>query len=223
MINYSDFFIAIYTNQCKSYCDQQFFRNLFQSDIGDAQVHIVDNSIDGEYAENLKNLIYPLSNNCSITHIAVSRDDVNTLFLRNVTESVSFLRNVFLGTLCKYFITLESDVIPPQNWLQSFNDVIDCADIIGGIYYTGMHPPDMFIAPDKFVYTDLVLSGCTLYKRHIIEKFPFRWDANLIACFPDGWMSADARNAGYKLADYSAIKCQHLHTAEGSRGLDKLR
>jgi hypothetical protein len=222
-MNYSDFFIAIYTNECKNYCDQQFFQNLFRSDIGDASVHIVDNSIDGVYADNLKKIISPLSNNYNIYHIVVSRADRNMLFLRNVTDSVNYLRDIFLKTQCKYFVILESDVIPPANWLQSFLEVIDKASIIGGIYYAGMHPQEMFDSNDKFVYTDFVLSGCTLYKREVIERFSFYWSNNVPGAFPDGFMSAEARNAGYKLADYSKIKCQHIHMPSGSRGLENLR
>jgi hypothetical protein len=212
MINYSDFFIAIYTNQCKNYCDQQFFKNLFQSDIGDAGVHIVDNSIDEEYVKSLQNLISPLSQNCSIDHIIVSREDKQTLFLRNVTESVNFLRDMFLKTSCKYFVILESDVLPPQNWLHSFNEVIEKADIIGGIYYKGFHSTEMFSLPDEFQFTHHVLSGCALYKREVIERIPFRWSLENRGAFPDAWICYDSSRNGnnFKLANYSKIKCKHL-------------
>jgi hypothetical protein len=225
MINYSDFFIAIYTNQCKNYCDQQFFKNLFQSDIGDAGVHIVDNSIDEEYIKSLQNLISPLSQNCSIDHIIVSREDKQTLFLRNVTESVNFLRDMFLRTNCKYFVILESDVMPPPDWLQSFNEVIDRADVIGGIYYPGFHTPEMFSLPDTFQPTHHVLSGCALYKREIIEKIPFRWSTENLGAFPDAWLSYDSGRNGnnFKLANYSKIKCKHFHLPGGSRGQEFLR
>ncbi|MHA1342378.1 MAG: GIY-YIG nuclease family protein [Promethearchaeota archaeon] len=220
-IDHSDFFIAIYTNECKKYCDQEFFASLISSNIKNAQVEIVDNSIDLNYSKRLSEITsYP------IHHINVDRTDSKTLFLRNVFESIDKLRELFLRSRCKYFITLESDVIPPLGWLNYFLEGVHKADVIGGIYYPGFHDDDMFENPNIFQSTNHVLSGCTLYKRKVIEKIPFRWDKNNLNAFPDALISYDAiRNRNkFILVNYSKIKCRHL-TKQGSdsRGLEDLR
>lgn len=216
---YEDFFIAVYIHECKSYCDTEFFNNLFSSDIGNAQVEIVDNSPDHHYAELLSQKIgWP------VHWIEVSREDERTQFIRNVCESVNFLRDVFLQTNKKYFVILEADVVPPRNWLHSFMRHIHDADIIGGIYYMGFHPEHLFHEPGLLEETTCVLSGCTLYKREIIERFPFRWDSNNLNAFPDGHMSWDARHSGYRLANTSDIVCKHLtKIGSDSRGVEDIR
>lgn len=221
MKDYSDFFIAVYTNECKSYCDIEFFNNLIPS-IENANLQIIDNSIDFSYAIKLKEKI--IHKQIPIHHIDIPRNDLSTLFLRNVTESVNVLRYFFLQTKCKYFITIESDVVPPQEWLLFFKEVIGKADIIGGIYYEGFHRKELFENPNIFENVPHALSGCTLYKRKVIEKIPFRYSLTNIGAFPDAWMCYDAKRQGFQIANYSKIKCIHL-TKENSmsRGLEDLK
>jgi hypothetical protein len=214
---FEDCFIAVYTNECKSYCDELFFNTLLNSNIEQAKVSVIDNSITG-YVNRLKILC---NNKAEVNHIDVSRENQRTLFLRNVTESLLKLREQFLSDSYKYFIILESDVIPKDiKWLNYFMGVIDKADIIGGLYYRGFHSDDLFMS-DDLVNTHHVLSGCTLYKREIIEKYPFRWDVNNLDVFPDAWMCYDAHD--YRIANYCKIKCDHIHKENGSRGLELLK
>lgn len=214
---FEDCFIAIYTNECKSYCDELFFNTLLNSNIGQAKVSVMDNSIT-DYVNRLKTIC---NNKAEINHVDVSRENQRTLFLRNVTESLLKLREHFLSDSYKYFIILESDVIPKDiKWLNYFMGVIDKADIIGGLYYRGFHSDDLFMS-DDLVNTHHVLSGCTLYKREIIEKYPFRWDANNLDVFPDAWICYDAHD--YRIANYCKIKCDHIHKENGSRGLELLK
>lgn len=221
MINYSDFFIAIYTNECKEYCDGKFFHHLFSTDIGNAHLHIIDNTINTTYMSNLKALCVGRN----VHHINVQRNEDETQFVRNVAESVSFLRDIFLKTDCKYFVIVESDVLPPHNWLHYFLEVIDKADIIGGIYYKGFHPQEFFDSEEAiFQETNHVLSGCTLYKREVIEKIPFRWSPENMAAFPDAWICYDSGQYGFRKANYSKIKCDHLEKPGSMvRGRENLR
>lgn len=211
-MNYKDYFIAIYSHECKAYCDEKFYGALFDSKIGDATIEIVDNSIDADYSEKLKELT-----KLDVKHIKVSRDEPSTQFLRNVAESLSYLRKLFLDTECKYFVTLETDVIVPEDWLHSFDEVKDKADIIGGIYYAGFHSEELFTNRNLFVETDHVLSGCTMYKREVIEKIPFRWSIENLGAFPDAWICYDAVRNGnkFRLANCSKVICDHL-TKENS-------
>lgn len=214
---FDDVFIAIYTHVCKTYCDSEFFKNLFDSDIGNAAVMVVDNSMGVDYLEKLKTLC---GNRARVEHIDVSREDQRTLFLRNVTDSLTVLRQAFLDGPYKYFIILESDVIPEKDWLHSFMEVKDKAGIIGGIYYAEFHGQHLFTKGELLEYTTHALSGCTLYNREVIERFPFRWSESKLDAFPDAWISYDARSNGFRVANYTKIQCQHLGGC--SRGHDKI-
>lgn len=205
--DFSNVFIAVYTNECKNYCDKQFFNNLIESNLKKAQFEVADNSLGMNYSLNLQNI---LGDKAKLHHISVDRNDKKTLFHRNVTESVMYLRSQFLASKCDYFVILESDIIVPHNFLELFNEVISEADIIGGLYYQGFHTKEMWES-NELIPTLHVLSGCTLYKRALIEKIPFRWSKDCLGAFPDALISYDANQTGeYKLANYCKIKCVHL-------------
>ena len=195
-----------------------FFDNLLSCDIEGADIQIVDNSVTEDFSIELSEKI-----GRNVHHINVSRYDPSTQFLRNVTESVSYLREMFLKTDKKYFVIVESDVLPPKNFLDLFMEVIDDADIIGGVYYAGIHRQELF-ENDIFEETPHVLSGCTLYKREVIEKIPFRWGTDNLGAFPDAWICYDTGRKGnnFRLANYSKIKCGHYHKIDGSRGHENI-
>jgi hypothetical protein len=205
-------FIALYTNECKSYCDDQFYGTLLTSNVDEAEICLVDNTQKVDYIEKLKSK-YGSRINCF--HIDVSREDEKTLFLRNVTDSLTLLRDEFLKTDCEYFITLETDVIPREkNWLNYFMEVVDKADIIGGLYYNGFRGQEALFdnTNNNLIPIDHVLSGCALYKREVIEKIPFRWSTDNLGAFPDAWICYDSNRNGnsFKLANYNKIKCDHI-------------
>jgi len=139
-------FIAIYTHECKKYCDKEFFGTLLNSEIDNAQISIVDNSPTLDYYNSLKKIIPELNKNnlkkIMISHIDVERKNDGFQFQRNVTKSLEFLQKQFITItdVWKYFIILESDVIPlRQDWISCFLECVNKADIIGGIYYYGFH------------------------------------------------------------------------------------
>lgn len=228
------YFIAIYTNQVKQYCDQQFFRILGKiTENRDCFIHIVDNTSDiSENPKYLQRLHDHMEEWLGHKYFGIYKINVNylpkeTLFLRNVTDSINFLRRLFLNLDSQYFMTIESDTIPPINLLNLFIEVENKADIIGGIYYQGFHNPILWNpCVDQLVESKHVLSGCTLYNRKVIEKFEFRYEDNGgigYQEFPDSCISIDALKEGFKLANYSKIKCLHIEdwNKEG-RGRDNL-
>lgn len=203
---HADVFLAVYTHECKGYCDEAFFNNILAAK-QDAELHVVDNSLGLSYTERLKTLV---GDQGIVEHLSVSRNDIRTLFQRNVAESANHLRKQFLDSNCKYFVIIESDVLPPTDFLDSFKEVLTRADILGGLYYTGFHPKVQWDTPAQIFQVEHVLSGCTLYKRELIEKIPFRWAPDCLGAFPDALISHDARQAGFMLANYSKIKCRHI-------------
>jgi hypothetical protein len=153
----------------------------------------------------------------------VEQEPKKTLFLRNVCDSVNFLRKKFLVSEAEYMVIFESDVIIPDNTFELFTGVEKCGDIIGGIYHLDFHTMILFDpAVTCLVPARQVLSGCTLYSRRLIEEFPFRWDKDVLGEFPDHWISEDALSKGYQIYQYAALKCGHMEMKSGGRGMNNL-
>jgi hypothetical protein len=207
-------FLAIYTNYIKRYCDRRFFESV--NKLG-CDTYIVDNSINN-YLDRLRSITsYP------IVTIKIDKEPTKTLFNRAVYLSVDILRNIFLETDEEYFFILESDVIPPNDVLKKFRlaiDVLDSQEInwaaIGGLYHYPFHQTN----GDKLQKTHHVLSGCTVYKREAIEKYPFKLDPERPEAFPDALFCDDVNKGGeYELYNYNAIVCEHIYKAAEERGM----
>ena len=230
----SKYFIAIYTHECKSYCDQEFFTRIYQiaRRSPESEVWVVDNTDNNNYIHKLDEMLdFPA------LKADIPLEPQETKFLRNVTNSVNKLREVFLysNKVTKpefdYFLIIESDVKPPEDLLERFDKTIERIEnlqdaemesgkwdgkycgALGALYYTGFHD----YTKQGLQETHHVLSGCTVYKRELIEKQPFRWSKENQAAFPDAWMSVDAGNLGYKLYNDHDIQCEHIHNKNGSR------
>lgn len=226
------YFIAIYTNKVKNYCDKQFFKRVSELSKNN-QVHVIDNTsrsvIRGKrnrkkiitsdidaYTDEIKKICN--YENFIVEHIDIPLEPKLTLFHRNVAESVSYLREKFLNTNLQRFLILESDVIPPVDLLERFDKDIEFLPsdwgILGGLYYDGMgfHKRDAKGLQKK----DHVLSGCTVYKRELIEKYPFRWDEKTLGAFPDAFICFDSKKE-FSFYDDHDIICEHLHHSNGTR------
>jgi len=221
-----DWFIAVYTNACKQYCDQEFFEALQRAtQHGNCQVHIVDNSNGLVYLNRIKSIVQTLNFNCPVEfyHVEVLRDDERTLFLRNVTDSLALLQKVFLKSECKYFLTWETDVIPEaDNIMELFERNLNKVDILGGLYYRGFHSADLWGGPDRIEITHHVLSGLSVYRKEVLRKNKFRWSRDNLDAFPDAWMSMDA-GKDFILANYTGIKCKHIESDDGYRGHNNIK
>jgi len=212
------YFIAVYTNEVKDYCDHQFFNNLYQISRG-LPVFIVDNTIGDAYYNRLQNgCLQNGFTNFTIYHIDVPKHPKESQFQRNVCESVNFLRDVFLKqTDLPYFLIIESDVVSPVNLLNSFENSITRLNvedphwgIVGGLYYQGFHNYKFDSTHTSLERTAHCLSGCTVYKRALVEKYPFRFDPSNLGPFPDAWICYDSGKE-YSLWNEHQIKCDHLH------------
>lgn len=222
------YFIATYTNKVKDYCDEKFFKKIKELK-GDNYVGVVDNTIGNDYFKRLVRMVPG-----NIYKVNVPAEPKRTQFLRNVAESVSALREDFLQRDEDYFLIIESDVIPPKDLLQHFDNAIEqlnCLDAvskiavdgenekiikpwgaIAAIYYKGFHNYDLTgLQP-----THHCLSGCTVYKREAVEKYPFRWSEENLDAFPDAFWSHDAGQE-YSLWNDHTIHCEHVHAANGTR------
>lgn len=215
-------FIVTYTNRCKDYCDTEFLDNLHKLSKGHP-VMIVDNTSDDESYANRIRTLTKIYSNFSVHHIIVPREPIATLFHRNVTESVNLCRDHFLRSDCDSMLIVESDVIPPVNLLDTFKKDIreeryllnndHVWGIIGGLYYQGFHDYNL----RGLNRTHHVLSGCSLYNRELIKKYPFRYDPSNLGPFPDAIICFDSGN-DYSFWNDHDIICEHLNNpATGTR------
>ena len=207
----TDIFVAVYTNKVKSYCDVEFF-NALQDNISTENIYVVDNTNDnGAYASELRNII-----NCNIVNLDIPIEPQSTKFHRKVAESVLYLRDIFLKSNYKYFFIAESDVIIPPKTIDTLLNNIETlppdTGAVGALYYEGYHNYSL----TGIQYTNHVLSGCTIYKRSMIEKYPFRWQEDYLQAFPDALICVDAINE-FKYYNNHELKCKHAHSYNGSR------
>ena len=201
------FFTAIYTNEVKDYAVESFFKPLKNIDLGG----VVDNSKDKTYYLKLQKYT-----KLPVYHLDIPYEPKQTLFQRNVTESVQFLRKKFLESDCEYFLILESDVIVTEDILERLDNTIKKLPkdwgALGCLYYEGFHD----YTRAGIQQTTHVLSGATVYKREAIEKIDFRWSMDNLGAFPDAWWSIDAGQS-YSLWNDHAIRATHLHNINGTR------
>jgi hypothetical protein len=152
--------------------------------------------------------------------VQVPEHPLESQFQRNVCDSVNYLRDLFLSqTNLPYFLILESDVLPPADLLRRLESAMGRLDrldpswgIVGGLYYDGFHNYDFDTSQTSLERTHHCLSGCTVYKRELIEKYPFRYDPDDLGPFPDAFICYDAGQE-YSLWNEHGIHCRHLHNA----------
>lgn len=201
-------FLAIYTNEAKRYCDVDFYENVSTLLYDKVTTCIVDNSKTTDYLERVKGICEGVGINARYKFIEV--EDGMHRFQRSVLKSVEYLRKVFLTTDCDYFLIIETDVIPPdgtiRKMVKTMNDNPDYG-AIGCVYYKGIHS----FTDEYLVEEGCVFSGCTMYRREMLEDIPFTWNVDNEGCFPDSCMKYDAMNAGWRVGNIRNIHCKHLN------------
>ena len=218
------YFILTYTHKCKEYCDEEFFNALGKLPHDKFILCVIDNT------ENSREYFYRLETvtknagleDVMIHHLELPQfEEFKHRFLSNVCESANFGRDIFLHLGEKYpgmfthLITIESDVIVPPDLLESFDEALEeepDIDICGGLYYGGMHDP-AYSDPNNNILDMMainIFSGCTMYSYRLLKDLEFRWEIDDTKIFPDSFMNYDAREKGFKTANYNKIKCKHL-------------
>ena len=215
-------FLGIYTCSQKQYCDVKFFNTINNLDPKPDKIFIVDNSIDDDsYADRLKYLC----KDAEIVHINIKLG--KNYIHRTISESANIIRDAFLKSDCDALLIIESDVMPiKHNAIELLSEHLNDYAGIGGIYYKGFHNDEWFEENyNEFepLQNTTLLSGCTLYRRDAIQNIPFRYDVSNLGALPDAWMSCDMTLLGYKQANYTKVKCEHLHNELGERGWTELK
>lgn len=210
------FFVCTYTVQAKAYCHRQFYDRFKEIAAGNPAL-IVDSTPGNRYLSQLTKEAKAMPQ-CAVVHLRVPVQQ--EFFHRSVTAGANACRDKFLSTDAKYMFVIESDVIPPPDVIARFEADIAHLDerrenwaVLGGLYYAGFHKYEL----RGLQRTHHVLSGCTIYRRELVEKQPFRYSHENMRAFPDAWICVDAGNMGYTVWNDHEIRCDHIKPWSGAR------
>ncbi len=147
-----------------------------------------------------------------------------------IRKSQNVLRAFFLQSDYTHFLSLESDVVPPPNalklMLQADKDVVSIPYFVGqneslrllGSYLnennelTDYTPGEMFnLMSGELVPITNNGIGCTLIKRHVLEKIEFRIDENSDV-FSDTYFHVDLIENNFENYMITSIFATHYST-----------
>lgn len=255
-------FVSIPTNVVKRYCQKEFYNNLFlavkATTKAEVFVHVCDNSSHPNGNFNTiqvveLNKMFPAGGMkaYNIEHIKITRDwskndpkNRARLFSKNLNTSIIHSIRDFLKSGYDYFISLESDVVPPPSFIDMF--LSDCEKVesqgdkmygIGGIYYkqNNVHKPEWFSGTPQFIKCDqntlnLLVWGVSIFPRSFMQFMEDKkyWEDMLgvykvkPGMFVDGMCNKRMKDWDINRYINTAIRCDHLHDNKKQRGLGDL-
>lgn len=149
-----------------------------------------------------------------------------------ICDSRNRLRDVFLNGNYNRFMSVECDVFPPANFITHL--LSHAKKIISLPYFIGtgdksepmiqMVDPDLSIPREMrnisqeelFSFAGKTIRvfnaglGCTMIRREIIEKIPFRFDKDIFF-HDDSFFAEDCYNSGIKWYCDTSMICRHLN------------
>jgi len=212
------------TSSYHKYCINEYVNGIRGLTFSEKKAVLVDNSKDDNYFYLLKKLKIDV---IKCTYSESARD--------RIVRSRNILRDIALNENYDYFLSLEQDVIPP-------NDVIEKLlrhkkDIVSGVYFArikslkdkkvkllpllwvgkkGSYNPYTMadididiVMQDNFIKVKYCGLGCVLISRKALEKVKFRYDPNYTT-FDDLHFCQDARDSDFEIYADTSVKCKHL-------------
>ncbi len=202
------------------YCLKEYLTAIKTLNYENYDILLVDNSMDNNYYDKLKSL-----------GLNVIKDVYKETARDRIVSSRNILRQYALDNNYDYLLSLEQDVIPP-------NDVIEKLlshnkKIVSGVYFNLMklenstEPKPMLwrdynITTNRMIFlTDeeilkpqiLELSacglGCLLIHKSVLEKIKFRYSVEKEG-FDDVWFSHDCRALNFSIYVDTSIRCKHI-------------
>ena len=198
----------------KYYCIQDYINNLKELSYTNKDILLVDNSLDPTAHTVLKELN---------PDIEIIYSPFGETTRKSQCDAYNVIRKRFLDGGYDYLMVIESDLIPPEDIIQSL--MANDKDICGAVYFifgiegadgeqscgvpcitTGKFPWNGTHFRESFMaYSDLNGElrqtnggcglGCTLIKRKVIETVgDFRWDK----CHADTYFHRDAHRHGFE-------------------------
>lgn len=204
-------FIATPTHICKRYCSAEFCKAAIENAVDPfgSKFHVYCNSRASAalYYGDMK-IMYR-----DIEPIEGFYEQPDSVHKRLVT-TVRKLREDFLLTDCDWYLSLEADVILGPGMLMAM--LHHNVDVLHTNCYPGFH------TEPEFCETDRITMGCTLVKRHVIEKIPFRYDKGLLAAHYDAFFVNDCRAAGFGVYYDPQIEPDHREDRLPGRGWNNI-
>jgi len=186
-MKYPKILLAAPTSTYKQYIFLEWYLHASTLTYPNYEILIVDNSRDKTYHQELRKM----GINCFYLD---PKDKTNHEY---ITDSQNMLRTYFLDNNFAYFFSLEVDIFPPKNIIEKL--LIADKDVISAPYFidygfksrllisyfeqtSEKEYKTIFPEMDKlFIFMDGIVKqtyengiGCTLIKRHVLEKIRFR-------------------------------------------------
>jgi hypothetical protein len=209
--------VGIVTYEGKDYIWNKFWKNIESLSYPNHDVIIIDNSREKKYAAELKRRTKHRKN------VRVFHMNRGVTSREAQAKCLNKLRDITLREGYDYFMSIESDLIPPRDIIERY--IAHNVGVVGSIYLIGYadsayQPPRPCLfgvktnpngslgtfnyPPDKgfaFFGNGLVqIHGCglgaTLIKREILEKLRFWYDLNEPVKHSDVLFFADLHNIG---------------------------
>lgn len=133
---------------------------------------------------------------------------------KRITTTANWLREMFLATDCKWYLSLESDVIFNHDFLPRM--LKHGVSVLHTNCYHGFNVSDVF-GP-----TDRITMGCTLIARHVIESTAFRYSQTLLAAHYDALFAHDCNELGIPMFYDPEITPLHMEDRLPGRGWNNL-
>lgn len=205
------------TSEHKAYCLERYAEGIKNLNYKNFDVLIVDNSKGNDYFNKIKSLgLNVVKDNC----LEKARD--------RIVSSRNLIRNYLLNHGYDYLLSLEQDVIPPPEVIETLLE--HKKDIVSGVYFnykeengnkilipvlweesedkTKLIPfkEEKVLKPD-FISVKACGLGCVLISREVLEKVTFRYEE---PNFDDLSFCSDAIKEGFEIFADTSIKCLHL-------------
>jgi glycosyltransferase involved in cell wall biosynthesis len=220
------------TYEGKDYCLNDFIENIQKFTYKNFEHIFVDNTNDnGEYTAKLKAKLEPLG--VTVYHVERGANSREAL-----ARSQNFARDIFLKGDYDYLMSLESDIFPRPNVIDTL--VFHGFNVITGLYMLGFEKDGtrmpcitldwknpatgtvgtQLLALDQFLdYMDKGVKevaaggmGCCLMYRSIVEKVPFTFIPGHKGHSDVFWFN-DARKLGEMIAVDTSLFCEHKNSS----------
>ena len=208
------------TADYKAYCLDKYIIAVKSLSYKNYDVLLVDNSHGDGYINKIK------KHNINVLK-CMEKGPIRA----RIVASRNMLREIMLEKGYDYFLSLEQDVIPPNNIIERLlshgrkiitavyftyntrNNVTRLVPVLyaksrkGDSYLRTFKPEE--IEPERLVEVRACGLGCVLIHRDVLERVKFRYDKDYEA-FDDIHFSNDAVSSNFRIFADTGIRCRHL-------------
>ena len=214
------------THKVKEYCLKDYSKIVKSLTYSNYDVLLVDNTKGNSYYKKIKE-----------ENIPVVKGPYYEGAMDRIVASRNILREEVLKGNYDYFLSLEQDVVPPKNIIESL--LKHNKKVISAVYFNFriannerkpmpmlcFKPKNekkdiMYYLPEEYIFQKPALYkifasglGCLLIHRDVLEKIKFRHGDE---GFDDVWFSKDCRENNIDIFADTSLKCDHI-TLKGGK------